>query len=441
MNKGIVYNDFVFDVIDCRAILKDYIGNRAVIKLPETVFSSYDNCTYDTDLTIPSGSFNSAKNVEYIVCTKPFEFDDFVFCNSKELKGIIVLKTDYYYEKPVCNELSFATFYDPERWIPISLLDCVHKSIDEYEEAYKKDDANTIGELADYVLVPIKDILTLVTNRKKVEYSDDVVTMLRKYFVAGLNLRYFEVQDLYRLVNKFVSKVDDVRFTDEIDELDNITEYNYQDKVLTVFDGENSSSTKLFGCDYEPETKNISKFDLDDYYAVRFYRAITEILFLDNHRNIDNYMNCMFEMIAEQIHSMDLDEMPRFVKGRKEYLICGKKYGVVYVYERNHFTCNMITQLLLAIGLGETKLFNSLFKKSIETGFADFGIDSKKSESLLSMISYVFGVETSSQTDVNDERMFLKVISEYEKQIESIIKNSDDDLKEMIFLANKVYEK
>ena len=60
------------------------------------------------------------------------------------------------------------------------------------------------------VNVPIKNIIEQAMENNDVLYEDEYVLLLRKYFIAGLNMNYFELEDLDRLTDRFCSKVDSI---------------------------------------------------------------------------------------------------------------------------------------------------------------------------------------------------------------------------------------
>ena len=57
------------------------------------------------------------------------------------------------------------------------------------------------------IKIPIKSIVEQAMNQNGARYEEDEFNLLRKYFIACLNLGYLEPKDLVPMVNKFASKI------------------------------------------------------------------------------------------------------------------------------------------------------------------------------------------------------------------------------------------
>ena len=57
------------------------------------------------------------------------------------------------------------------------------------------------------IKIPIKSIVEDAVLKNGAKYEEDEFNLLRKYFIACLNLGYLKPSDLVLMVNKFVSKI------------------------------------------------------------------------------------------------------------------------------------------------------------------------------------------------------------------------------------------
>ena len=57
------------------------------------------------------------------------------------------------------------------------------------------------------IKIPIKAIVEQVMNSNGAKYEEDEFNLLRKYFIACLNLGFMQPKDLQVMVNKFASKI------------------------------------------------------------------------------------------------------------------------------------------------------------------------------------------------------------------------------------------
>ena len=57
------------------------------------------------------------------------------------------------------------------------------------------------------IKIPIKDLLQKSVVKHMVSYEEDEFNLLRKYYIACLNMGFFEPKDLPDMINKFTSKI------------------------------------------------------------------------------------------------------------------------------------------------------------------------------------------------------------------------------------------
>lgn len=60
------------------------------------------------------------------------------------------------------------------------------------------------------IKVPILDILTTSMNKYKSDYREEFIFLLRRFYIACLNLGFIQPYELETVVDKFVSKINNI---------------------------------------------------------------------------------------------------------------------------------------------------------------------------------------------------------------------------------------
>ena len=118
------------------------------------------------------------------------------------------------------------------------------------------------------IKIPIKDIVMQAMTSNGARYEEDEFNLLRKYFIACLNLGYMEPKDLVPMVNKFASKI---KFISLMFNRVNKMDYYMVSNGVLYINGALKESNSAF-------------------YETNFYKAVTEVIFEanDNHIALSN---------------------------------------------------------------------------------------------------------------------------------------------------------
>lgn len=207
---------------------------------------------------------------------------------------------------------------------------------------------NTNEEIRD-IKIPIKALIERSVIKNSTCYEEDEFNLLRKYFIACLNLFYLKPRDLPEMIEKFTSKVKkivlDFPYTNKLDF------YRIIDSTLYI-DGR-------------------QKYEDCAIYEKNFYKAVTEVLFLDCNDEHIGISNALTYMTAEKIYNMDTNGsrivMPKTVNetiGKTEIQI---RAG----YENYNLIISLMKQLFISKNINENTVVQKMFFKGFTEVFDD----------------------------------------------------------------------
>lgn len=188
------------------------------------------------------------------------------------------------------------------------------------------------------IKIPIKAIVEQAMQQNGARYEEDEFNLLRKYFIACLNLGYLEPKDLVPMVNKFASVIKLI-----------VLNYNNVNKM-----------------DYYMINGNVLyisgalKDSNDAFYEINFYKAVSEVVLKANDKHI-GISSALCEMLAEKIHNMDTNGsriiMPRTV----EEQVGNDKIELRAGYINYNLIISLAKQLFISMNLNENKIINRMF--------------------------------------------------------------------------------
>ncbi len=132
------------------------------------------------------------------------------------------------------------------------------------------------------IKIPIKAIVENAVITNGARYEEDEFNLLRKYFIACLNLGFMEPKDLVPMVNKFASKIKLIVLN--YGNVNKMDYYVINNGVLYI-----NGALK----DHNPM-----------FYEINYYKAVTEVIFQANDTHI-SIANALCNMAAEKIYNMD----------------------------------------------------------------------------------------------------------------------------------------
>lgn len=188
------------------------------------------------------------------------------------------------------------------------------------------------------IKIPIKAIVEQAMQQNGARYEEDEFNLLRKYFIACLNLGYLEPKDLVPMVNKFAQVIKLI-----------ILNYNNVNKM-----------------DYYMINGNVLyisgalKDNNDTFYQINFYKAVSEVVLRANDKHV-GMSSAICEMVAEKIYNMDVNSSRIIMPKTVEEQIGNDKIQIRAGYMNYNLVISLAKQLFISRGINENKVINKMF--------------------------------------------------------------------------------
>lgn len=198
------------------------------------------------------------------------------------------------------------------------------------------------------IKIPIKAIVEQAMQQNGARYEEDEFNLLRKYFIACLNLGYLEPKDLVPMVNKFASVIKLI-----------VLNYNNVNKM-----------------DYYMINGNVLyisgalKDTNDTFYEINFYKAVSEVVLKANDKHV-GISSAICEMLAEKIHNMDTNGSRIILPRTVEEQIGNDKIELRAGYMNYNLVISLAKQLFISMNLNENKIINRMFFEGFDSVLND----------------------------------------------------------------------
>ena len=193
------------------------------------------------------------------------------------------------------------------------------------------------------IKIPIKSIVEQAMMQNGARYEEDEFNLLRKYFIACLNLGFLEPKDLVPMVNKFANKI-------------KLIVLNY--KNINKMDYYTINQGVLYINESLKETN-------ETFYEINFYKAVTETIFNVPADKI-GIASALCEITAEKIHNMDVNGSRIIMPKTSEELNGDKKIEIRAGYMNYNLVISLAKQLFISLALNENKLIKQMFFDSFD---------------------------------------------------------------------------
>ena len=188
------------------------------------------------------------------------------------------------------------------------------------------------------IKVPIKLVVEESMNKNGCKYPGDEFNLLRKYFIACLNLCFLEPKDLTLMMDKFASKVKII-----------VLNYNNVNKMdyYLLNAGVLYISDRL-------------KYNNFMFYQINFYKAVTEVIFNAENSHI-GLSSAICNMVAEKVYNMDVNESRIIMPKLSEEKINNDTINIRSGYYNYNLTISLAKQLFISLKINENKLVKDMF--------------------------------------------------------------------------------
>lgn len=187
------------------------------------------------------------------------------------------------------------------------------------------------------IKIPIKSIVEQAMNQNGARYEEDEFNLLRKYFIACLNLGYLEPKDLVSMVNKFASKI-------------KIIVLNYNNVNKMDYYVINQAVLYISGT---------LKDNNSSFYEINFYKAVSEVILNANDKHV-GMSSAICEMMAEKIHNMDVNGSRIIMPRTDEEQIGSEKIQIRAGYMNYNLIISLAKQLFISMNINENKVINRM---------------------------------------------------------------------------------
>lgn len=186
--------------------------------------------------------------------------------------------------------------------------------------------------------IPIKAIVEDAMTKNGAKYEEDEFNLLRRYFIACLNLGFLTPNDLTLMVNKFASKIKFI-----------VLNYNNINKMDCYI--VNNNVLYINGS---------FKYNNSKFYEINFFKVVTEVIFNSNDKHI-GANNALCNMAAEKIYNMDVNEsrivMPKTVTEE----IGNNEIEIRAGYDNYNLIISLFKQLVISKHLNENRIIHDMY--------------------------------------------------------------------------------
>ena len=278
------------------------------------------------------------------------------------------------------------------------------------------------------ISVPIRKILLDKIDEYDATYDECAVWLLRKYYIALLNLGFIEVGELSNIVEKFVSKI-------------NYIEIGSENSGILIENGEMYIGSDLTGepeADIDEEIINIYNYidpevpydeeeKLRIEYAevklkLEFYKSVSSVLFNTQESNLNGISNIVTEIMAEKIWYMDELNYHVVIPSPEYEVICNTTITTRTGYIRENLPLSLFKQFCIAFDMNENEILDLMLHKDVDSVINEsFNVEKKFYLYLIDMHFDMYLSRVVHDNPVEDE---LKFIESLQIQLNKVCKKS-----------------
>ena len=188
------------------------------------------------------------------------------------------------------------------------------------------------------IKIPIRDIVELSMKNNGARYEEDEFNLLRRYFIACLNLGFLEPKDLVPMMDKFSNKIKIIVL--------NYSNINKMDCYII-----NNGVLYING--------NM-KYDNQAFYETNFFKAVTEVIFNANDSHI-GISNALCNMAAEKIYNMDVNKSRIVMPKTDNEMIGTEKIQIRSGYNNYNLIISLTKQLFISKKINENRVLHDMY--------------------------------------------------------------------------------
>lgn len=270
------------------------------------------------------------------------------------------------------------------------------------------------------VKVPIKDIIELSLLNHNIDYPNDFISALRKFYIASLNLGFLEIENLEKSVEDFTSKISNIVFCDSIEKLkiftdDKIRIINYIKDGYIIDNGNLVLNEKLlFFEDDEP-------IDMLTGSCI-IYKAIAQIIF-NAPDDLNTFADVITEIAAEKIENMDVNNSRIIMPHSSELTINNQIITLRAGYTRYNLLINLTKQMFIALQINENVVIRDMMNEDYNSVFQKLNqSDFKECLGLLNNVYKAYLKTNIFNCEIDD---YLELINNYQVKVNDLFTHID----------------
>ena len=253
------------------------------------------------------------------------------------------------------------------------------------------------------IKIPIKDIVQNSVTQNGCNYPEDEFNLIRKYFIACLNLGFLVPKDLVPMVHKFCSKIKFIT-----------TNYNGTNKMDYYVI--NQGVLYLNGSLKDNNT---------DLYEINYYKAMSEVIFdiTDEHMALSN---SLCEMAAEKIHNMDTNESRIIMPVTTTEVVEGTQLQLRAGYQNYNLVINLLKQFFISRSINENKLIRDMFFDGYKNATSKY-ISGENDNLVLTILDKINLLMLSRKVSNNAQAGEKELIDKYQIIVNGIFEKIDQN--------------
>ena len=262
------------------------------------------------------------------------------------------------------------------------------------------------------IKVPILDILTTSMNKYKSDYREEFIFLLRRFYIACLNLGFIQPYELESMVEKFVSKINKIVVDQCVSEH---KPYAVVNKILYIDKSEYMLSD---------EQNMLVERD--------FFRAAVEII-TGSDDELISLNNAFCSMTSEKLINMSFNKS--FVVKAKlcELTISKETVELRAGYEQNCLIIELLKQYFIALKINENFIIKDAFENSYEFSVKKY-LKKFISDGYSKLLDKIYFFEVIREKFNYEDSLEIDLINKYQILVNDLFETFDDE-NYLVFLA------
>lgn len=271
------------------------------------------------------------------------------------------------------------------------------------------------------VKVPIKGIIEGSLIKHNIEYPDEFILSLRRFYIASLNLGFLEVENLEKAVEKFTSNVKCIYICDSFDKFkvyitDEVNIINYLKDKYIFEKGILIIDYSIISSDAEGENALIND--------ICIYKAIAQIVF-NSPSSLNSFADIITEITAEKIENMSVNGSRIIIPKAVNEIVNGQIIYLRAGYHKYNLLINLAKQLFIALNINENMVIKDMMHGDFDSVFKD--LNKSDFKRYLILLNGIYKAYLKSNLFNREVDNYLELIDDYQKAVNDLFSHHDQN--------------